>query len=61
MTDEPTQPPVIDPRHYSASANAFKTLADKVYIHEVPSYGNKIFYGLGFLALTCLAIQLARE
>ena len=49
---------MIDPRHYSASANAFKTLADKVYIHEVPSYGNKIFYGLGFLALTSLALLI---
>ena len=58
MTDEPTQPSVIDPRPDNASANAFKTLADKVYIHQVPSYGNKIFYGLGFLALTSLALLI---
>ena len=58
MTDEPKQPSVIDQRPDNASANAFKTLVDKVYIHELPSYGNKIFYGLGFLALTCLAILI---
>ncbi|HVB34635.1 MAG TPA: cytochrome b N-terminal domain-containing protein [Patescibacteria group bacterium] len=36
-----------------------KTIADKIkknlFIVEVPSYGNKVFYSLGFLALTCLA------
>ncbi len=56
MFDEPIKPPMVEPRQYSASENAFKTLADKVYIHELPSYANKIFYGLGFLALTCLAL-----
>jgi hypothetical protein len=34
--------------------NAFKTLRDKIYIRELPSYGNKIFYSLGFLTLTSL-------
>lgn len=56
MVDEPPQPSMIERRQYSASSNAIKTLADKVYIHELPSYANKIFYGLGFLALTCLAL-----
>jgi hypothetical protein len=58
MTDEPSQPSDIGPTHYAANANAFETLADKVYIHELPSYGNKIFYGLGFLALTSLALLI---
>ncbi|MDE2079004.1 MAG: cytochrome b N-terminal domain-containing protein [Patescibacteria group bacterium] len=35
-------------------ANAFKTLRDVIYLQKLPSYGNKIFYGLGFLALTSL-------
>ncbi len=30
-----------------------------LYIEEVPSYGNTIFYSLGFLALTCLALLIA--
>ncbi len=34
--------------------SALKTLRDKMYIHELPSYGNKIFYSLGFLTLTSL-------
>ena len=41
---------------YGPRTNALKTLADKIYMHELPSYGNKIFYGLGFLALTSLAM-----
>lgn len=41
---------------YSPRTNAFKTLIDKVYFHRLPSYGNKIFYSLGFMALTCLVI-----
>ncbi|MEO6607855.1 MAG: cytochrome b N-terminal domain-containing protein [Aestuariivirga sp.] len=56
MTQEPTKPSIINPPEYAASANAFKTLADKVYIHKLPSYGNKIFYGLGFLALMSLVV-----
>jgi len=44
---------------YDAHTNAFKTLADKVYFHRLPSYGNKIFYGLGFLALTSLTMLVA--
>jgi hypothetical protein len=56
MSEEPSQPHVIYPPHYSATKIRFKTLADKVYLHELPSYGNKIFYGLGFLALTSLAL-----
>ncbi len=41
---------------YPAKTSAFKTLRDKIYIHEFPSYGNKIFYSLGFLALTSLIL-----
>ena len=47
------------PQDYSPQTNAFKTLLNKVYFHRLPSYGNKIFYGLGFLALTCLVILAA--
>ncbi len=42
------------PTQYNERTNAFRTLVDKIYIHRLPSYGNKIFYGLGFLALTSL-------
>ncbi|HUY62668.1 MAG TPA: cytochrome b N-terminal domain-containing protein [Candidatus Paceibacterota bacterium] len=45
-----------EPSSYSSRTNAFATLRDKIYIHKLPSYGNKIFYGLGFLALTSLAL-----
>ena len=45
-----------DPPEVSPDTNAVKTLLDKIYFHRLPSYGNKIFYGLGFLALTCLII-----
>ncbi len=45
-----------DPQQYDEHTNAFKTLMDKIYFHQLPSYANKIFYGLGFLALTCLVI-----
>jgi hypothetical protein len=38
------------------NANAFATLRDKIYIHELPSYGNKIFFSLGFMALTSLVL-----
>ena len=41
---------------YGPHTNALKTLRDKVYFHRLPSYGNKIFYSLGFLALTCLVL-----
>lgn len=36
--------------------NALQVLKDKLYIHTLPSYGNKIFYGLGFLTLTSLVL-----
>jgi len=36
--------------------NAFSIAAQKLFIRKVPSYGNTIFYSLGFLALTCLAL-----
>ncbi len=36
--------------------NVLKTIIRKLFIWEVPTYGNSIFYSLGFLALTCLAI-----
>ena len=39
--------------------NTLETLKDKLYIHELPSYANKIFYGLGFMALTSLLILIA--
>ncbi|MDE2019276.1 MAG: cytochrome b N-terminal domain-containing protein [Patescibacteria group bacterium] len=32
---------------------------DRIFILKVPSYGNSIFYSLGFLALTCLAVLTA--
>ncbi len=47
------------PQEYSPKANAFRTLLDKAYFHRLPSYGNTIFYGLGFLALTCLVLLAA--
>lgn len=31
-------------------------IKEKLFIMEVPSYGNKLFYSLGFLALTCLTL-----
>ncbi|MBU6323537.1 MAG: cytochrome b N-terminal domain-containing protein [Patescibacteria group bacterium] len=43
---------------YGPKANAFKTLVSKIYLHRLPSYGNKIFYGLGFLALTSLVLLI---
>ncbi|HEC93868.1 MAG TPA: hypothetical protein ENI56_00640 [Candidatus Kaiserbacteria bacterium] len=46
-------------KEYSPKTNAFKTLIDKIYIHRMPSYGNKIFFSLGFLALTCLTVLVA--
>ncbi len=45
-----------DPIEYGPKTNAFKTLRDKVYFHRLPSYGNRIFYSLGFMALTCLLL-----
>ncbi len=45
-----------DPPEYGARTNAFKTIIDKVYIHRLPSYANRIFYSLGFMALTCLLL-----
>ncbi len=44
---------------YSPRTNAFQTLLDKIYFHRLPAYGNTIFYGLGFLALTCLVLLAA--
>jgi hypothetical protein len=44
------------PEDYTEHTNALEVLKDKVYFHELPSYGNKIFYSLGFLALTSLMI-----
>ena len=32
---------------------------EKIFITKVPSYGNTIFYSLGFLALTCLTLLIA--
>ena len=50
------EPDTTDGPDYGPRTNAFKTLVDKVYLHRLPSYGNTIFYGLGFLALTSLAL-----
>ncbi len=36
----------------SVPLSALDVLKDKIYIHRLPSYANKIFYGLGFMALT---------
>lgn len=36
------------------SMSAGEVVLDKVYLHKFPSYGNKIFYALGFLALVSL-------
>lgn len=46
------------PSVYSEKSNAFTTLQDKIYLHEVPSYGNKLFFALGFLALTSLVMLI---
>jgi len=35
--------------------SSFAILRDAIYFHELPSYANRIFYGLGFLALVSLA------
>lgn len=47
-------PPEVDPKK-----NALLTLLDTVYFHRLPSYGNTIFYGLGFLALTSFLMLVA--
>lgn len=39
-----------------AQPGIVRTIGEKLFIMEVPSYGNKLFYSLGFLGLTCLAI-----
>lgn len=41
---------------YDPKTNAFKTIIDKIYFHRLPSYGNHIFFSLGFLALTSLSM-----
>lgn len=38
----------------STAAGTLEILKDKVFIHKAPSYGNKIFYSLGFMALISL-------
>ncbi len=48
-----------DTQKYGAKTNALKTIMDKVYFHRLPSYGNSIFFSLGFLALTCLVVLVA--
>jgi len=52
-------PEAQEPKDYPPRTNALSTLMDKVYFHRLPSYANKIFYGLGFLALTCLVLLAA--
>ncbi len=47
MSESPKQP------------STFRTVLNKLYILEVPQYGNRIFYSLGFLALICLATLAA--
>jgi ubiquinol-cytochrome c reductase cytochrome b subunit len=44
------------PVQYREDTNALKTLWNKVGFHWLPSYGNKIFFSLGFMALTCLVM-----
>ncbi len=44
------------PQEYGPKTNAFATLRDAIYIHKLPSYANRIFYGLGFLTLTALSL-----
>ena len=39
--------------------NIATEIKEKLFIMEVPSYGNSIFYSLGFLALTCFAMLIA--
>ncbi len=36
--------------------NIVDAIKEKFFIMEVPQYGNSIFYSLGFLGLTCLAL-----
>lgn len=43
----------------SPEASALEVVLDKVYMHKLPSFGNRIFYGLGFLALTALMTLVA--
>lgn len=38
--------------------SAMKVILDAVFMHEFPSYGNKIFYAMGFLALTSLMMLI---
>lgn len=40
----------------NAPPGIIRTIEEKLFIMEVPSYGNKLFYSLGFLGLTCLAL-----
>ncbi|MHB8660774.1 MAG: cytochrome b N-terminal domain-containing protein [Minisyncoccota bacterium] len=48
-----------EPVEYGSRTNAFATLWDKVSFRRLPSYGNRIFYSLGFMALTCLLLLTA--
>ncbi len=48
-----------EPSTYSERSNAFATLWEKVGFHRLPSYGNTIFFSLGFLALTSLTLIIA--
>ena len=56
---EQVDQPNLVPESYTTRTSAFRVFMDKIYIHKLPSYGNKIFYGLGFLALTCLTLMFA--
>ncbi len=42
-----------------AKTGPLKAIGEKMMIMKVPSYGNSIFYSLGFLGITCFAILLA--
>jgi hypothetical protein len=43
---------------YPPRTDVLKVLKDKIYIHTLPSYGNKIFFALGFLTLTSLLMLI---
>ena len=47
---------MAEPEDRNVSPGIVRTIEEKLFIMEVPSYGNKLFYSLGFLGLTCLAL-----
>ncbi len=47
---------MAEPEDRGPKPGIIRAIGEKLFIMEVPSYGNKLFYSLGFLGLTCLAI-----